>query len=343
MIILGYAGYNLTLRQQNIKINRTCRQATAEEKGIEYLEDLTRRNLEDLYKTVVWTHENNIKFYRIGSDLCPHITNYRLFTNENDRKDFTKLLYSLEQFQKLFKKVGNYAKKNNIRLTFHPDIFNVLNSIDDDIVLRTFRDLHYHTTMLKLMELDTNSILVLHGGGIYGDKINSMKRWIENFNKLPNYIKERIVLENDETNFNTEDVLKMVNSVDSFEVNIPNKKNETKLCKPPVVFDIFHYYVYNLTILRRELNEVQLSVDKILPLVKKTWDESNRIMKIHISEQLQGTHIIGAHADFVNVIPDDIINFAKKIEPDNLYCMVECKTKELGVLHLKKKYPEITA
>ena len=65
MLILGYAGFNTTLRKQHILINRTCREATVLEKGISYLIELTTRNLDDLLKTVQWTAKHKIRFYRI--------------------------------------------------------------------------------------------------------------------------------------------------------------------------------------------------------------------------------------------------------------------------------------
>jgi UV DNA damage endonuclease len=341
MIVLGYAGYNLTLREQHIVINRTCREATAKEKGIVYLEDLFRRNLIDLYKTIQWTVAHKIKFYRIASDIAPHCTNPNLMA-EKDRNIYTTLVYPLEKFAKYFKKIGDCAKKNDLRLTFHPDLFNVLNSPDEKIVLKTFRDLHFHTVVLKLMGLDTNSVLVLHGGGIYDDKIESMKRWVVNFNKLPNHIKERVVLENDETGFSVEDCLKMSNSVESFMVNSPTKiyKNNTDESKVPVVFDIFHYYCYNAYLIKNQDSAVQKSISELLPIVKSTWDESNRVMKMHLSEQLIGSNP-GSHSEFIDVIPQELIDFVKKIK-ENIYLMCECKSKELCLLHLRKKYPDIT-
>lgn len=333
MIILGYAGYNMTLRQQSFLVNRTCREATAREKGIGYLEELFFKNLSDLLKTIQWNKENNIYFYRISSELAPHCTNPSLLP-DTDKKDFTKLVYPLEKFKKYLKRIGNYAKKNKIRLTFHPDLFSVLNSPDENVVLKTKRDLHFHCKLLELMELDCNSIVILHGGGVYGNKIESMKRWVNNFNKLPDYIKHRVVLENDETNFSVEDVLKISNNVNEFEIKHKGKKY---LSKVPIVFDVFHYYCYNYYILKRGTLEKQLSITNVLHLVKKTWDASNRLMKIHISEQ-DHELVVGAHSNYVNVIPQEILDFAKKTD---LYVMIEAKAKELAVLHLRKKYKNV--
>ena len=365
MITLGYAGINETLRQEHIFTGRTCRESTAIEKGISYLEELAIKNLDDLYKIIEWNIKNNIKFYRIGSDIFPHITNDRLFAilikeknenkkeknenekkeeknenkkeekNENEKKeeknenkkeeeneneekkeenDPYTLLYPLEKFQKKFQNIGKLAKSSNMRLTFHPDLFNILNSPTEQVLIRTYRDLFYHTRMLELMELNLDSIIVLHGGGVYNDKKSAIKRWIENFNLLPENIKQRIVLENDETKFSIDDVLFMA-----------------KNCIPeiPVILDLFHHYCYNI-----KGKDKQSSVKKILPIVIKTWKD--RKPKLHLSEQNQELRF-GAHSDFIEIIPDIILDLGKKIDFD---LMCECKEKESCLLYLRKKYPE---
>src|SRR6185437_4267116 len=227
------------------------------------------------------------------------------------------------------------------------DLFNVLNSPDENVVLKTFRDLHFHATLMNLMGLDLDSIAVLHGGGIYENKAQSMIRWVQNFNKLPNYIKERVVLENDETSFSVEDCLSMSKSVDVFSItdfgsDFRKKQKEIK-SKVPIVFDLFHYYCYNLFLAKHNYLlgvrlHVQKSIETLLPLVKETWDQSHRTMKMHVSEQLlNGT--FGAHADFVDVIPEELLNFAAD---KTIYLMIEAKAKELSLFHLRKKYPKIT-
>jgi len=320
MIILGYAGFNGTLRKQHVMVNRTCRESTAKIKGIEYLKSLAMKNLEDLFKTIQWNVENNIKFYRMSSDMFPHCTN--VFDN-----DYTLLAYSLDSFNDILRQIGSYANKFGIRLTFHPNLYNVLNSPNDNVVIKTFRDLHLHATVMNLMGLNNNSIIILHGGGVYGNKIESMIRWIDNFNKLPDYIKERIVLENDETNYSINDVINISKSIKSF-------KNINTI---PIVLDIFHYQCYNLYIKKRQSLELQIPIIDVLPLIKNTWDSSNRIMKLHISEQMPDS-VIGTHSDYIKSIPQYLINFANQIKPDNIYLMCECKSKELCLLQLRKKY-----
>ena len=66
------------------------------------------------------------------------------------------------------------------------------------------------------MELDQNSVMVIHGGGMYGNKQETMDRWCEQFNLLPERVRSRLVLENCEKCFSIEDCLQV-----SKKINIP--------------------------------------------------------------------------------------------------------------------------
>ena len=73
----------------------------------------------------------------------------------------------------------------------------------------TLKDLEYHATVLDLMEMGDDSVMVVHGGGVYGDKEETIKRWCERYEKLPDKIKNRLVLENCEKSYSIEDCLRM--------------------------------------------------------------------------------------------------------------------------------------
>ena len=92
---------------------------------------------------------------------------------------------------------------------------------------QTICDLSYHAEVLDRMEMGNDSVMVVHGGGVYGDKEKTIERWCENYNKLPNMIKKRLVLENCERCFSIKDCLRV-----SQKVNIP------------VVFDTHHFTCY---------------------------------------------------------------------------------------------------
>lgn len=329
---LGAHGINHTLRKVHIFAGRTARQDTIETKGIGYAKELLKLNLLDLLKILEWNSQHNIHFYRITSDFAPHITNSH-FIAKKDLHDYTKLVYDLSEFKALFKKIGDYAQKHNIRLTFHPGQFTSLSSDNPELIIRSKRDLHFHITCLELMNTDCNSVCVIHGGGMYNDKATTMARWIATFNSLPLRLKQRIVLENDEECYNIEDVLYMSSQIDKFNIWVVNDGRKLEYASNlPIVFDVFHYNCYDLTLKRRNSAIPQPSIPEVLPKIVATW--GIRQIKMHLSEQKPDS-MMGAHADFVQEIPKQLLMLSRKQQLD---LMIEAKGGELATLLLMKKY-----
>ena len=99
------------------------------------------------------------------------------------------------------KQIGDLAKVYNQRLTFHPGQYNVVGTPHIEKFNQTIKELVYHADVLELMGMGKDSVMVVHGGGLYGDKEATKKRWCENYQKLPEKVKDRLVLENCERAF----------------------------------------------------------------------------------------------------------------------------------------------
>ncbi len=242
-----------------------------------------------------WNEENNIRLMRISSDIFPHISNHRAPA------------YTMEEFQPLLTEIGNYAREHGHRLTFHPGQYNVVGTPDEDKFQNTIRDLDWHAEMLDRMNCDQNSILVVHGGGTYGDKQTTKTRWVTQFARLPIRVQRRLVLENCEKNFSVEDCLEI--------------SDQTGV---PVVFDTHHYECYNHF---HSTEPPQKPAKDYMTRVIETWHRRGMRPKFHISEQRPNAPV-GAHSDFINSIPDYLL------ELDHIDIMVEAKMKEQAVLRL---------
>ncbi len=94
-----------------------------------------------------------------------------------------------------YKSVGEFARKNNIRLLFHPNQFVLLNSLSQKIVENSISELVYHGEVAELVGAD---VINIHLGRIYGDKKKSIQRFKENFLKLPKNLRDRMTIENDD-------------------------------------------------------------------------------------------------------------------------------------------------
>ncbi len=322
-IRFGYVADNLRLKQKGITTNRTLRLITINKNGLDNAIQLAWANLTDLYSICKWNEVNNIKFYRITSSMCPHITNPQLIPAEY-HNDYTKLAYPLETFSSILKKIGAYARKYGHRITMHPDPFISLGSSDPDLLTRNKRELYFHARLLDLMKLDLNSTITIHGGGAYGNKHETMRRWVKNFNRLPILIKRRLIIENDEFTYSIYDVLWLSNHVREYG------------SKLPVVFDIFHYSCYDTEKYKTDFtySSRYKTLSSLMPKIINSW--GSRQIKMHISEQARGSRF-GTHAEFVKSVPDILLKFPQKYGIQ-LDLMIEAKFKEYAYFKIRQKY-----
>jgi UV DNA damage endonuclease len=272
------------------------------EDGVDVLKAKIMENLSDTLTILKWCKTNNITAYRMSSELFPHMSNPRA---PNYTFDFAK--------EKLME-IGDYARDNGIRLTFHPGQYNVVGTPSEAAFKQTCIDLKYHADVLDLMEMGKNSVMVVHGGGVYGNKEETINRWCEQFKQLPENVQERLVLENCEKCFSVEDCLKV-----SERVGIP------------VVFDTHHHDCY---IKLHSDEKLQYAGDYIGDILQ-TWFKRGIRPKFHVSEQ--GAGRLGHHSDYIETMPEYLLNIRQEygVEVD---VMIEAKMKEKAIMRLREKY-----
>jgi UV DNA damage endonuclease len=271
-------------------------------KGVEEIKSRAMKNLEDLKVLLQWNYSNNIFVYRMSSEMFPHLSNPLIEK------------YSLDFASEILHEIGILAKKLNQRLTFHPGQFNNLGSPREDVLQKTITELEDHCKIMDLMDLDKNSVIVIHGGGTYGNKSKAILRFKQNFYKLNESTRNRLVLENCEKSYSTEDCLEICD-----ELNIP------------MVHDTHHYSCYS--IYHPEI--IQRPVEDLIPEILNTWSRRGIKPKFHISEQ--GTGRTGHHSDYIENIPEYLLSIPEKYSV-NIDIMVEAKMKEQAIFKLKEKY-----
>jgi UV DNA damage endonuclease len=308
-IRLGLCCINNYLRMQKESIfcSRSIVLATYKSKGKVEAMDRGLKNVKDISKLIQWNENHNIECLRLSSDLFPHYTNIRNIELENR--------YTLDFVKDELKAAGNFAKKLNHRITMHPGQFNVVGTPTETTFESTKADLKMHADVLDMMGLDGNSILVVHGGGTYGDKPATIKRWIKNFRRLDDNVQKRLVLENCEKNFSVIDCLEI-----SKELNIP------------VVFDNHHFECYK----KLHPGEKFENIETYIKAVLETWKKKGLRPKFHISEQNPEKHV-GAHSDYIKTFPDYYLEIPKKYGV-GVDIMVEAKAKEAAIFRLFNQY-----
>ncbi len=298
---MGYACINMQLSKQKPRIytGRSMIKRTFKAKGIEYASELGLGNAKDLFTIVKWNNENGFKFFRITSNLFPWSSEYKL----SDMPDY-------EEICNILSDVGKYVKENDMRITCHPGPFNVLTSPHEHVVDNCIVDLSIHGEVFDLMGLSRTPFnkINIHIGGAYGDKTSAMERFCTNFHRLPESVKTRLTVENDDkaTMYSVQDLYDGVYT----KIGIP------------IVFDYHHHRFCDGGLSEKEALELAMSTwGNIIPVVH--YSESRSI------EQEDPKIRPQAHSDYIY---DYIDTYGNRVD-----IMVEAKAKELAVL----KYKEI--
>jgi UV DNA damage endonuclease len=308
---LGYACINMTLRdvkpkKDSVCVNRSCIAKTFSTKGKDYAASLAKSNLEAVLRIMEWNYHHHIHLYRLSSDMFPHLTNPQFIP------EGSTTAYDLGQFSEYFRRMGELSELYRQRLTFHPGPFNQIGTPKESVFAKTVIDLSAQADVLDRCGLDGNSVMVVHGGGVYEDKEATLERWISQFRTLPEAVRRRLVIENCERQYNYEDVLYLAQEVGR-----------------PVVFDTHHHNCYDAEV--APLEHPTYFLEEIV----ETWTSLGLRPKFHVSEQAPGKRL-GAHSDYVEEIPDYLLELSKTQPLD---IMIEAKAKELAVQHLYRKYP----
>jgi len=301
---MGYACINMQLSYpqkyggkekgvEPITTGRSMIKRTFETKGLDYASELTLKNVKDLNSIISWNVLNGYDFYRMSSGLAPWKTEY----DWEDLKD-------IDSIRRWFHSAGTMAKTHNVRLTSHPGPYNVLVSPKEEVVENCIKDLTIHGDEFDMMGLSRTPYnkINIHLGGAYGDKEASMKRFVKNFPRLPESVRSRLTLEND-------DKASMYSVKDLYE-------GIYKKIGVPIVFDYHHHKFCTGGMSEQEALEMALSTwGDIKPVTH--YSESRR------DEQKDETIRVQAHSDYVY---DKIEMYGNDFD-----IMVEAKAKELAV------------
>jgi len=271
---LGYACINQTLSDsKDICTNRTLRLKTLEEKGLEYLAELITGNLSALQEVLEWNYEKGFKLYRMSSEMFPF---YSHLEHGYKIEDLPQAELILSQLRSL----GEYSRRTNQRLTFHPGPFNVLASPNPDVVKKAVNELNCHSHIFDLMGFQPSweNKINIHVGGAYGDRESALKRFCESFALLDECTQRRLTVENDDR-ANLYSVKDLYHGV--YEV-----------IGIPIVFDYHHH----------GFNTGDMTEQEALALAHSTWPVST-VPVFHYSEskviEQGGDKMTPAHSDYI--------------------------------------------
>jgi UV DNA damage endonuclease len=281
---IGYPCINLTLP---CRAGHTFRLKSYSE---ERLVDTVTRNLSCLRRILSYNAEHAILFFRITSDLVP-FASHPLCTCRWQ-----------ERFASEFEEIGEFIRDHDMRISMHPDQFVVLNSPREEVVGRSERELAYHAEVLDLMGLDRGAKIQIHIGGVYGDRILAMGRFISRYARIDEAVQCRLVIENDDRLYAVADCLAV--------------HEETGI---PVIFDTLHHF-WNT------------SGERIKDAVERcgaTWTANDGIQMVDYSSPDPGGRP-GKHAQSIDIA--DFSAFVAETAPLDFDVMLEIKDKEHSAL-----------
>ena len=298
-INLGLCCINTQLRKKGIFNSRNVIRRTF---SIDRAKKLALENIKDLIPMIEYNNKNNIKCFRWSSDIFPHFTDSELEK------------YTIDFASEELKKAGDLANKYCQRIVMHPGQYNQVGANKISVFEKTNEDLTHHANILDKAGINENGVIIVHGGGVYGDKENTKRRWIDQFDDLSRSVKNRLVIENCEHSYSVRDVLDL-----------------SQECKIPVVYDCHHYRCYCVLHEEEKVEKPREFMEEIV----ESWKD--RKMLCHVSSQGDGK--IGHHADYIKNIPKHIFKIHEKFNVD-IDLEVEAKMKEQAIFDLVKKYPE---
>ncbi len=260
------------------------------------LERVSKLNIDNTLRILKYNRAMDIQVYRLTSKLIPLATHSELAGWD----------YHI-QFAEQFRQLGDYVKENNFRISAHPDHFTILNPIKPEVLQASINDLDYHVRLYEAMGLDDYKYkLVLHVGGLYGNKCSSIERFKDNFVKLPDKIRKRIIIENDDKCFTAAEVLKLCQDLET-----------------PMVLDVHHH---------KCANNGEKLLD-LLPDIYKTWDGEPFPPKVHFSSP-KSEKEFRSHADYIDFADFmEFLNITKQVNRD-IDIMLEAKMKDKALLEL---------
>lgn len=274
--------YRTTTRRRLLSLPETAR--------ADALRRLYSENLARLNGAIDFCHERDLRLYRITSGLFP-------FADEPLGEAV------LREFTPQLKATGDHATAADVRLVLHPDQFVVLSSDSAAVLANSLKIMRMHALIFDLLGLPRSpwAAMTLHGGK--GDR---SARLIQVIGDLPDEIRSRLTLENDERTYSAAQIL--------------------DICRRtgvPMVFDAHHQ------VCKEKLTSYDdPSVAEMVAAARETWPTPAQQL-VHISNGRE-FFTDPRHSDFITVMPA-----CYRTVP---WIEVEAKAKEAAIEKLRTEW-----
>lgn len=264
------------------------------------LSGICHANAHSLLLALETVQRLGIGAFRIMSPLFPRMTHPDVGYQLGDLPDG-------DAIARLLGTIRGFAGQHDVRLSFHPDQFIVLSSPHSAVVSNSILELEYQGRLAEAVGAD---VINIHAGGVYGDRLAALQRLGEVVADLPDFVRSRLTLENDDVSYTVRDLLPVCNKLSI-----------------PLVYDVHHH----------RCNPDGLSVEEATDLAGETWRRSGREQYCHISSPRAGWESSNPrpHADYIDPADFPGCWTGRKMTVD-----IEAKAKELAVVRLMEGLAE---
>lgn len=277
-----------------------------------YINAFEERNLQyNAYLNGKYSTDKIISVYKNNiNNLCDRLPNifakgfksFRLSSNILPLIDEVpdEIRYN-EEVLTLLSNLGNIILNNKVRITTHPDAFCVISSKTPSVIENSIKILKHHAWVFDQMKLPQNNYYCIN---IHGGVKNEFKTLINSINTLPDNVRNRLTLENEELAYSVEDLHKVY--------------KETGVS---ILYDSHHH----------NFNPGSLSGEEAMELASSTWKEKQLT---HLSNTEPGMENAGfkdrrKHSNYVHQIPGYQL---KANNDDKIDIDFEFKMKNIAIL-----------
>ncbi len=294
---LGLCCISLRLQEEGYKFQTMTFSrfsALPRQQALEILSARILNNFLVTEKVIRYCKASGFSSYRLSSDLTPIINHPSVDIKLQDLPNAAGIFESLSSISKAINETG-------LKISAHPSEYISLTSPKEEVISNSTRDLASHADLFDLIGLPKSyeAPLNIHCRQDGDPEVISLS-FLKNFDKLPDNVKNRLVLE---VNDNREGVWSVKNL----------HKFYYQRANIPVTFDNLHHSFCHHGVPEREAFDLAYS----------TW---NTTPVFHYSEGIDGTR---KHADYALDTPPQY--------NDEVFWDVELKSKDLAILKMLNK------
>jgi len=263
----GYKFQTMTWKRYNDLCEQHLQQYALNELGERWL-----NNVRVTFMCIQHCYENGWG-YRVSSNLFPILTHPDFKCGIKDVPQYDEIMEELDA-------IAEHNKEWGVRLSTHPDQFNVLASQNQNAVDKTINELNLHGWIMDKLGCSRTyyNPINIHVNCTKGDPADIAARFMSNLNKCDHSVTTRLVLENEDKGCWTVD-------------NLINHFYKDHLI--PTTFDNLHF----------KCNPSQFDEAQAMALCAATWRMNKTKPLFHYSESMPDQKNPRKHADMPTDYP----------------------------------------